>query len=209
MRKRISRWLLPVCVASPLLAVPAFASAQTYWQRVDPRAPAPAPVTIPKGAEGEQVLTDLPEGFVLGWKNTDSRGNDIIELIPKGETLQKWTQMATVNIANSSAHVSPREHLGIIETGWAAACPNSSSEWVREGLEQARPVAYLILACPKNPATGEMEVTYLKGIQGERAFYVVQRAFRHVAGDEDITKAVTWLMKARLCNDARGVACPK
>ncbi len=158
-------------------------------------------------ASGEQARLPSMPGYVHAYDAVDPQGNRIDEYVPKGQTVQNWTEMITVNTAPNSASVSPREFLGFMEAGWKAACPDAQAHWVREGEEEGRPFAVLMLGCPLNPGTGKPEYTWIKGIQGLQGFYTVQKAFRSEPGRDDVVTWVSWLRDVSLCGNGQAPAC--
>ncbi len=159
-------------------------------------------------ASSEQVLMPRFDGYVKAFEASDPQTGDITEYVPKGQTVEAWTDMITVNIAPNSASVSPREFLGIMEAGWRGACSDTQANWLREGQEHGRPMAVLMLSCPLNPATGKPETSWIKGIQGQEGFYTVQKAFRTEVKEVDVVTWVKWLTGVMLCGSGEGPACP-
>jgi hypothetical protein len=56
------------------------------------------------------------------------------------------------------------------------------------------------LSCPLNPSTQKVEYTYLKAIQGNDSFYLVQVAFRYEPSDEDVTQWMQYLKQVQVCD---------
>ncbi|MGE6334378.1 hypothetical protein, partial [Stenotrophomonas sp. NPDC077659] len=159
-------------------------------------------------AASEQVLMPRFDGYVKAFEASDPQTGHITEFVPKGQTVEAWTDMVTVNIAPNSAWVSPRDFLGSMEAGWRGACPDAEVNWLREGVELGRQMAVLMLSCPLNPGTGKPETAWVKGIQGEQGFYTVQKAFRTEVKEADVVTWVKWLSGVALCGGDEGPACP-
>lgn len=156
---------------------------------------------------GEQLrLPALPD-YVQAHDATDAQGNRIVEYVPAGQTVERWTDMVTVNSAPGSAAATPREFLGIIQAGWYIACPDTQAHWVGEGEEDGRPIAVLMLGCPRNPGTGKPEFTWIKGIQGLQGFHTVQKSFRAEPTEADVVTWVGWLRGVALCGNGQAPAC--
>ena len=77
-------------------------------------------------------------------------------------------------------------------------------------VENGYPSLLWILECPKNPATGKPELTWIKGVQGNDSFYVVQKAFKFTPSKEQITRWIGYLKGVMVC-DSRIAdrACPR
>ncbi|MEB2230520.1 MULTISPECIES: hypothetical protein [Xanthomonas] len=156
-------------------------------------------------AEGVQL--PAMKGYALAHQHSDPQGNRIAEYVPKGQTVENWTDMVTVNNAVGSGDVGPRKFLGVIEAGWQAACPGSESHWIREGEKAGRPFALLMLSCPRNPGTGKPEMTWIKGIQGIEGFHTVQKSFRFEPGKDAVVQWIGWLRDVGLCGNRESPAC--
>lgn len=158
-------------------------------------------------AASEQVLMPRFDGYVKAFEASDPGSGDISEYVPEGQTVKDWTDMVTVNSAPGSAAATPREFLGIIEAGWRMACPDTQANWLGEGEEGGRPVAVLMLGCPRNPGTGKPEFTWIKGIQGLQGFHTVQKSFRAEPAEADVVTWVRWLRGVTLCGNGKAPDC--
>lgn len=163
---------------------------------------------VAMAASSEQLLMPRFDGYVQAYDAADPQGNSITEFVPKGQTVEAWTDMITVNIAPNAASIAPRAFLGTLESAWKGACPGAESTWLREGEEAGRPMAVLLLSCPLNPSTGQPETTWVKGIQGQQGFYTVQKAFRTEVKDAEVVTWMKWLSGVALCGNDNGPACP-
>lgn len=157
----------------------------------------------------ENLLLTFPQGFKVA---NDQRANGIhlSEMIPKGESLEDWTQMVTVQIFFGAAALTPHGFEETMETSWKASCPDASKGHIADGTENGYRFNLWVLACPRNPASGKPETTLLKGIAGNDSFYLVQKAFRYKPTMDEVGVATAWLRKIEVCDSRRPEqACPK
>ena len=72
------------------------------------------------------------------------------------------------------------------------------------------PALIWVQSCEHNPKTGKPEITWFKAVQGNDSFDVVQKAFRFMLAQEQMTKALAYLDTVKVC-DLLVVdrACPK
>ena len=105
---------------------------------------------------------------------------------------------------------TPDQFKARIESGLAAACPKSESHPVAQGAENGYPSMVWLQNCPLNKATGKPEITWFKAVQGNDSFYVVQKAFRFMPAQEQMTKALVYLGTVKVCDSRRADrACPR
>jgi hypothetical protein len=73
------------------------------------------------------VIVATPKGFVEAYKAA-SGPQSIVESVPKGESVEKWTQMFTVSTMKGLAKdtsVTPSQLIEGIAAGFKAVCPKS------------------------------------------------------------------------------------
>jgi hypothetical protein len=148
--------------------------------------------------ENENLLAKLPAGFKIDFqqKNKDMLIN---EMVPVGETVNNWTEMVTVQVFYN-LNATPDQFKGKMEAGMAAACPGSESHEIAQGDENGYPSIVWLQSCPLNKATGKPEMTWIKGIQGNDSFYVVQLAFKAWPSKDQITAWMQYLKGVVVCD---------
>jgi hypothetical protein len=160
------------------------------------------------GLENENLLAGLPEGFKVDYQ--EEQGNQTItEMVAEGESVEDWTTMVTVQVYLGETNTTPEQAQETLTDSWFNACENSESYPVADGAENGYDFILWQLYCPLNPSTQKPELTYLKAIQGNDSFYLVQVAFRYEPSDEDITRWTQYLKQVQVC-DSRipEQACP-
>ena len=166
------------------------------------------PIETGTGLENENLLAEIPEGFRINYQAEE--GNMVInEMVAEGESVQDWTTMITVQIFLGETNITPKQYQESMTQNWFSACPGSESYPVADGAENGYDFVLWQLYCPLNPATQKVEYTYMKAIQGNDSFYLVQVAFRHEPSEEDITQWMKYLREVQVC-DSRlpELACP-
>lgn len=178
------RWLLVHCVLAGCLLAGCLATQ--------------SPAT---GFENENLLVSLPKGYKIGFQ-TQQDNMRMTEMIPLGETLENWTEMVTVQIFLGMRTVAPKAFERSLVRQWTSACADSESHHIIDGVENGYAFVLWMLACPKNKATGEPEVTWFKAMRGNDSFYVVQKAFKFMPNDEQVVQWTNFLKEVQVC-DAR------
>ena len=160
------------------------------------------------GLENENLLAELPEGFKVDYQ-AEQGNQTITEMVAEGESVEAWTTMVTVQVYLSETNITPQQAQDTLTNDWFNACEKSESYPVADGAENGYDFILWQLYCPLNSSTQKPELTYLKAIQGNDSFYLVQVAFRYEPSDEDITQWIQYLKQVQVC-DSRipERACP-
>lgn len=160
------------------------------------------------GLENENLLAGLPDGFKVGYQ-AEQNNQTITEMVPEGESVEDWSTMVTVQIYLGETNITPAQAQENLTTSWFGACENSDTHPVADGAENGYSFILWQLYCPLNTSTQKPELTYLKAIQGNDSFYLVQVAFRYEPSEEDVTQWIQYLKKVQVC-DSRipEQACP-
>jgi hypothetical protein len=157
--------------------------------------------------EDENLLQGLPEGFQVG-NQIKRDGLTMVEMVPAGESVTVWSEMVTTQIFHSST-ASLDDYFGDMRNHWTAACAGMGATPIRDGHENGYPFALWLFSCPMNPSTGKPETTWMKGVRGNDALYVVQWAFRSQPSEDDIRRSVSYLRRVVVCDSRRPQsACP-
>jgi hypothetical protein len=157
----------------------------------------------------ENLLQTLPDGYKIGF-HTEKKGMVITELVPQSETVKNWTEMLTTQIFLGMKDTTPEQFQARMEKGWLAACKQGESAPVTKGKENGYSFSLWLQSCPSNPETGKPEIVWLKAIQGNDSFYVVQKAFRFDPPKEQVVQWMKYLRAITVC-DTRSAQhpCPK
>jgi len=162
----------------------------------------PPPADTPEsgiGLENENLLAGLPDGFKIGYQA--EQGNETItEMVAENETVEDWTTMVTVLVYLGEKNTTPQHAQETMTNRWFGACENSESYPVADGVENGYNFVLWMLYCPLNPSTQKVEFTYMKAIQGNDSFYLVQVAFRHKPSEDEITQWMNYLRDVKVCD---------
>jgi hypothetical protein len=138
---------------------------------------------------GEMLAMPAAPGFIVGYE-AERDGNAIVEQVPSGETVQKWTRMITrQRFAGVAMRTDADGFLQLMLDGLERACPGATVAY-------RRPVgrnAQMRVDCPLNPATGLPETFFAKSVPGAADMHVAQVAFRSVPDAEDAAWAERYL----------------
>jgi hypothetical protein len=162
--------------------------------------------------QDENLLVSVPADWerVTGGR----KGNmSISEYVPKGETVDNWTQMITVQILHEAGHVAPKKFVD--EMGKGVKEQTRKGMGTIETLDMAEYSEYpsfaVMWAMGELKATGKGEITLIRAFQGKDALYIVQKAWRRPAfdpskelpvSDQELKDGMLFLMKANVV-DAR------
>lgn len=157
--------------------------------------------------DGENLVFSAPKDFKIGY--TSSRDNGVMtEYVPAGETVEDWTQLATVIIYHG-ATVDPATFLRGRGARYEGLCPGTTAKGIFTGQSNGYVVSMLLLKCPHNPSTGKPETTAFRVIKGRDALYCVEHAWRSVASDQEVEAAMHALGMVIVCDTrAPEHACP-
>jgi len=160
------------------------------------------------GLENENLLTTVPDGFKVDY--SAKQDNFVItEMVSEGESVDDWSTMITVEIFLSEKNTTPKQYQDTLTERWFGACENSETYPVADGAENGYNFVLWQLYCPLNSATQKPELTYLKAIQGNDSFYLVQVAFRHEPSDEEVKQWIGYLKEIKVCDSRIAEqACP-
>ena len=145
-----------------------------------------------------------PADFETGYQASQG-GQTIVELVPKGQTVQNWERMVTLQTFAGNTR-SVIDFRRAVSDGWRSACPGGNTINLSEGQENGYPYALLQMSCEHNPQSGRPEYTWIKAMRGERALYVAQYAFRHLPSRAELTDAARRLRGMSLCDTRPGRA---
>ena len=145
-----------------------------------------------------------PADFETGYQASQG-GQTIVELVPKGQTVQNWDRMVTIQTLAGNTR-SVIDFRRAVSDGWRSACPGGNTINLSEGQENGYPFALLQMSCEHNPQSGRPEYTWIKAMRGERALYVAQYAFRHLPSRAELTDAARCLRGMSLCDTRPGRA---
>ncbi len=160
------------------------------------------------GLENENLLTEIPAGFKVVYQ-AEQGNQTITEMVAEGETVEDWTIMVTMQVYLGEKNTTPNQAQDNLTQAWFNACQNSETYPIADGVENGYTFVLWQLYCPLNSTTQKVEYTFMKAIQGNDSFYLVQVAFRYEPTEADITQWMQYLKQVQVC-DARipEQACP-
>ena len=169
-----------------------------------------------------QLITGpLPDGFVPAFENADTAGY-INEAVPKGETLENWTQLITLTGAKGLAVADPPiSALGFAEflaDRYKAACPDAyvAEQFETPKIKSARESFMGYLSCGAVNGGPQSESMAFIVMVGAQDVYTLQWAEHDTASATGVAYvAEKWgprldvmLNAARLCEILPGEAAP-
>ena len=167
------------------------------------------------------VTAPLPEGFVPAFEDANETGY-LNEAVPKGESLENWSQMITLTGAKGMAiGDEPTDALGFAEFmagSYFQACPNSMEAETLDApaVPGARDVFAGYLSCGTMGAADMSESMVFLVLVGSEDIYTLQWAERGAASATFIAfPGGVWMDRlaqlqasAKLCDIVAGEAPP-
>jgi hypothetical protein len=149
--------------------------------------------------DNENLLVAVPKGFKIDFQ---AEQNKVVinEMVPQSESVNDWTTLVTVQIFLGLTNTTPEQYQDSLTQLWFNACQSSESYPVTDGVENGYNFVLWQLYCPLNPSTQKVEFTYLKAIQGNDSFYLVQVAVRHEPSSDEITQWMNYLRTVQVCD---------
>jgi len=157
----------------------------------------------------ENLLMGIPSGFKVVFQDKKPQ-RMIVKMVPKGESPKSWDEMITVQIFYQRGDLETAQFREEVRQGWLNGCADGDFAPLRDGRENGYAFEFWSLYCPRNPETGTPEMTYFKAIQGNDAFYSIQKAFRVEPAESQIIEWTKFASKILVC-DTRIAdrPCPK
>jgi len=141
------------------------------------------------GSSVEELVRPALPGFVVGYQQSVPSAA-IVEEIPEGETVEKWTRMVTTQrFTGLTRTIDPKGFLTMLAQGASGGCPGATASSV----QQMGPAAQVRFDCPLNPATGLPETFIARAIPGASDLHVAQIAWRKLPGAKDLAWAEAYL----------------
>lgn len=201
------RYLMKICVVVLAFAVPLPAVAEN--------------ATIIAPVFAQLVTGPLPDGFVPAFENADATGY-INEALPKGETLETWTQLITLTgakgLAVGDAPTSALEFAEFLADKYKAACPDAhvAEQFETPAIKGARESFMGYLSCGAVNGGAQSESMVFLVMVGAQDIYTVQWAEHDVASPTGIAYgAEKWgprldqmITATRLCEILPGEPAP-
>jgi hypothetical protein len=158
--------------------------------------------------ENENLLVTLPPGYKVDFQQNNDKMM-ISEMVPSAENVNAWTEMVTVQVF-FGLKIAPEQFRARMEKLWSGSCANSQFNTVDKGVENGYPALVWIQNCPLNKQTGKPEITWFKAVRGNDSLYLVQKAFKFMPSEEQVTTWMQYLRGVAVCDSRRpDRACPK
>ena len=168
-------------------------------------------IAAPAAAATSEWSMRLPApGFVVGFDKANAQ-QSIVERIPSGETVERWTRMLTSQrFMGRGADPGPRGLLTNMQGLMKEACPSGGTTAIVAMTVSGRPAARMRADCPLNPQTGLPETYFIVAFSGDGGdLFAEQVAFRRVPTNADVQFATATLQQVALCktgSKAKGCA---
>jgi hypothetical protein len=170
----------------------------------------------------EQLLIPFSAEEWRGWKvgaQARQPGFTMVEYIPKDQVVENWDRMLTVQIFRNIP-VKLADFMGRMKSNFETKQPCDQTQLKAVETKQVNGYEASLhrLTCTRSKQNGKGEFTFMLGIQGRDALYIVQRAWRgqpYTADAVPLSKAElkawqTFMGKVQVCDPRVAEhACPK
>ncbi|MCP5184347.1 MAG: hypothetical protein H6993_10310 [Pseudomonadales bacterium] len=181
----IGALLLAGCATTaPVPESPAKPVTSAVVQATDPTVVEPPlsdePRTAPSTTDaGEHLVGAVP----LNWVPVSVTATPALHLAvyqPPDDTPDDtgWTEKLSIEKLTGTPVPDPLEFLAALKEETAESCADSAFHPVSSGVENGYPTAVALLVCPKLSLTEAGQMTMVKVVQGNAAFYSITRAVR-------------------------------
>ena len=127
-----------------------------------------------------QVELPADAGLVVGHQARQGRAV-LVELVPPGETVQRFTRMVTLQSLVGLAHVPQQQVLDRFSAQYRAKCPRGvAAPFGVEGRFDG-----VRIDCPLHPATGRMETVFARLVDLSPNMAMVQITMTRVPTPEE------------------------
>lgn len=115
--------------------------------------------------------------------------NQIVEWVPRGQTVHRYTKMITLNSFVPRPGVTPNAVLSNFAQRYRAACPRTTVVPVRlsSGYSGVR------MDCPRNPTTGRPETVFARALSVYPAMAIIQYMTTYVTMPTEAAQAREFL----------------
>lgn len=155
-----------------------------------------------QGLSGENILVPEPKGFEVGHQAGNSV-ESLVEYVPKGETVEDWSQMVTVQVFRDIDNADPERFGQTVASLWSKSCQGARTGQVSSAMENGYATSVWIYHCPLLASTGKPENMMAKFIAGADALYGVQYARRSALNEAEMRQTTIYLTRVVVC-DTRG-----
>jgi len=167
------------------------------------------PVAAQRYNPGENLVVDIPPGFVLAHRGDDP-AVALEEFVPHDQDLLTWQELITLQVFEGQGGQDPAAFLGRLVDGFTGACPEGQAGEVNAVDAGPYPAALVIATCPDSPRTEGVESFVAYAIGGRVRLYVLQFAWARRPSEADFAEARAFLATALVCDTTRAeVPCPE
>lgn len=134
------------------------------------------PATAQQRVPNRQVALPPLPGFVPGYSQRAGR-QSIVELVPRGQTVQRYTKMVTLNTFPVAPGMTANQTLVNFANRYQAACPRTTAAVMNLGGGNQG----VRLDCPRNPKTGKRETVFARAVAMSPEMAIVQYMTTYLA----------------------------
>lgn len=145
--------LVPMIAAAVMALAPTSAAAQ-------PRGPQP---------RMQQLMLKPPGNFVVGHSQRVGT-QQIVEWVPRGQTVKRYTKMITLNSFVPRAGIGPSSVMESFSSRYRNACRGTRVSHMSLGGGKTG----IRMDCPRSPMTGKPETVFARAIPMRPAMAIVQ-----------------------------------
>lgn len=126
---------------------------------------------------GERLLATPPPGWERTFELSESDVR-LVEFMPADSDKEAWVDKISFESFAGPELPDPIQLLETVARDRKQACTRLEDFNTYSGYENNYPTSVRLFLCHRNKTSGKGEITMVKSIQGNQAFYVIQRSRR-------------------------------
>jgi hypothetical protein len=130
---------------------------------------------------------------VIGHQAQEGR-KVLVELVPSGETVQKFTRMVTLQTAPDMGRVPEAAFLSAFAERYSKSCPRSTVSPIQIGTQDKG----VRIDCPKHPNTGQLEAVFARAMNLGQDLALVQITMKYLPMPNDSQWARDYLSRVKV-----------
>ncbi len=129
------------------------------------------------GGGDEVYIAGLPAGWRKQAEASDALGYRA-DWMPAGQTVEDWRDRMTLQLIPDVAGQVPEQFLDNLAALWTDGCESVMVTEVQTEAVNGYAAGSRLIACTRDKQSGTGSVSLYRVVAGERALYIVQRAYR-------------------------------
>lgn len=154
---------------------------------------------VASAADTEMLPLKPPSGFKVSSENGTDKERTVV-LVPKAESEAEWSERIVLRTLYKQAEQTPAAFRAGVEKAALADCPEATFAELKLTTENLYPTMMWSGKCPQAKASGKLEYSWLKAVQGRDNFYVLSRTARFEPNAKQAAAWTKFFDLSRVCD---------